>query len=55
MSNLQETLEAIFKAGERTFMSPKDFFGQLRGAAAALARNPDRSSKVQVGGWRTWG
>jgi serine/threonine-protein kinase PpkA len=30
-------------------MSPKDFFGQLRGAAAALARSPDQVSQVQVG------
>lgn len=49
LSDLQETLEAIFKAGEGTFMSPKDFFGQLRGAAAALARSPERVSQVQVG------
>jgi serine/threonine-protein kinase PpkA len=49
LSDLQETLEAIFKAGEGTFMSPKDFFGQLRGAAAALARNPEQVSQVQVG------
>ncbi len=49
LSDLQETLEAILKAGEGTFMSPKDFFGQLRGAAAALARSPDQVSQVQVG------
>ena len=49
LSDLQETLEAIFKAGEGTFMSPKDFFGQLRGAAAALARNPEQVSQVRVG------
>jgi serine/threonine-protein kinase PpkA len=49
LSDLQETLEAIFKAGEGTFMAPKDFFGQLRGAAAALARSPDQVSQVQVG------
>ncbi|AFL75293.1 vWA domain-containing protein [Thiocystis violascens] len=49
LSDLQETLEAIFRAGEGTFMSPKDFFGQLRGAAAALARNPNQVSQVQVG------
>jgi serine/threonine-protein kinase PpkA len=48
LSNLQETLEAIFAAGERTTMSAKDFFGQLRGAAAALARDPDRVSALQV-------
>ncbi|MBK1642382.1 hypothetical protein CKO12_10930 [Chromatium okenii] len=49
LSDLQETLEAILKAGEGTFMTPKDFFGQLRGAAAALARNPNQVSQVQVG------
>ncbi|WP_304299642.1 vWA domain-containing protein [Chromatium okenii] len=49
LSDLQETLEAILKAGEGTFMTPKDFFGQLRGAAAALARNPEQISQVQVG------
>jgi serine/threonine-protein kinase PpkA len=48
LSNLQETLEAIIAAGERTTMSAKDFFGQLRGAAAALARDPDKVSTVQV-------
>jgi serine/threonine-protein kinase PpkA len=48
LSNLQETLEAIIAAGERTTMSAKDFFGQLRGAAAVLARDPDKVSTVQV-------
>jgi serine/threonine-protein kinase PpkA len=48
LSNLQETLEAIFEAGERTTMSAKDFFAQLRGAAAALARDPDKISAPQV-------
>ncbi len=48
LSNLQETLEAIVAAGERTTMTAKDFFGQLRGAAAALARDPDKVSTLQV-------
>jgi serine/threonine-protein kinase PpkA len=48
LSNLQETLEAILAAGERTTMSAKDFFAQLRGAAAALARDPDRVSSLEV-------
>jgi serine/threonine-protein kinase PpkA len=48
LSNLQETLEAIFAAGTRTTMSAKDFFTQLRGAAATLARDPDRVSAPQV-------
>ena len=29
-------------------MSAKDFFDQLRGAAAALARDPDKVNQVQV-------
>ncbi|MCF8002681.1 MAG: VWA domain-containing protein [Chromatiaceae bacterium] len=48
ISNLQETLQAIFEAGEQTTMSAKDFFAQLRGAAAALARDPDKVSTTQV-------
>jgi len=48
LSNLQETLEAIFAAGEQTFMGAQDFFEQLRGAAAALARDPDRVNQVEV-------
>ena len=48
LSNLQETLEAILAAGEQTTMSAKDFFAQLRSAAAALARDPDKVSTVQV-------
>ena len=48
LSNLQETLEAILAAGERTLMNAKDFFDQLRGAAAALARDPDKVNQVQV-------
>lgn len=48
LSNLQETLQAIFEAGEQTTMSAKDFFAQLRGAAAALARDPDKVSTTQV-------
>jgi serine/threonine-protein kinase PpkA len=48
LSDLQETLQAIFAAGERTFMSAKDFFAQLRSAAATLAREPDRVNQIQV-------
>ena len=48
LSNLQETLQAIFAAGERTQLSTKDFFDQLRGAAAALARDPDQVGPLQV-------
>jgi serine/threonine-protein kinase PpkA len=48
LSNLQETLQAILAAGEQTTMSAKDFFAQLRSAAAALARDPSKVSTVQV-------
>ncbi len=48
LSNLQETLAAILAAGQRTYMNAKDFFDQLRGAAAALARDPDKVNQVQV-------
>lgn len=48
LSDLQQTLQAILAAGERTFMAPKDFFGQLRGAAAALARDAGALNKPSV-------
>lgn len=48
LSDLQETLQAILSAGEATFMTPKDFFAQLRGAAAVLARNPEQVNQVEV-------
>ena len=48
LSNLQETLQAIFAAGEKTKLSTKDFFDQLRGAAAALARDPDKVNQADV-------
>ncbi|WP_295384037.1 vWA domain-containing protein [uncultured Thiodictyon sp.] len=48
LSNLQETLQAIFTAGEKTQASAKSFFDQLRGAAAALARDPDKVNQLQV-------
>lgn len=48
LSNLQETLEEIFAAATRTTMSAKDFFLQLRGAAATLARTPEQVTAPQV-------
>ncbi|WP_295458283.1 vWA domain-containing protein [uncultured Thiodictyon sp.] len=48
LSNLQETLQAIFAAGERTQISAENFFDQLRGAAAAMARDPDKVNELQV-------
>ncbi len=48
LSDLQETLEAILRAGQETDMNPRDFFGQLRGVAATLARDPTKVNRVQV-------
>jgi serine/threonine-protein kinase PpkA len=48
LSDLQETLQAILAAGQRTFMSEKDFFAQLRSAAVTLARDPNSVNQVQV-------
>jgi serine/threonine-protein kinase PpkA len=48
LSDLQETLQAILDAGETTFMSAKDFFAQLRSAAATLARDPQKVNEIQV-------
>ena len=48
LSDLQTTLGTILTAGEQTFMNPKDFFAQLRGAAAALARDPHRVNETGV-------
>jgi serine/threonine-protein kinase PpkA len=48
LSDLQETLQAILAAGQRTFMSEKDFFAQLRSAAATLARDPNSVNQIQV-------
>jgi len=48
LSDLQETLQAILDAGEQTYMSARDFFAQLRSAAAMLARDPNKVNEVQV-------
>lgn len=41
LSDLQSTLKTIIDAGEVTRIAPADFFGQLRGAAATMARRPE--------------
>ena len=51
LSDLQETLEAIFEAGESVTglgTDPADFFLQLRRAAATLARDPEDLREVAV-------
>ncbi|WP_343716203.1 vWA domain-containing protein [Inquilinus sp.] len=41
LSDLQSTLKTIIDAGEVTRIAPADFFGQLRSAAATMARRPE--------------
>jgi len=48
LSDLQQTLQAILAAGERTRIDAKDFFNQLRSAAARLARDPENVNERQV-------
>lgn len=42
LSDLQRTLGEILEAGNRTRLSPQDFFDQLRSAAAMMGRDPGR-------------
>ncbi|CAO3376478.1 vWA domain-containing protein [Azospirillum argentinense] len=42
LSDLQTTLRKVVEAGERGQIDPGDFFNQLRSAAAAMGRDPNR-------------
>lgn len=42
ISDLQATLRKVVEAGERGQIDPGDFFNQLRSAAAAMGRDPNR-------------
>lgn len=42
LSDLAGALKTILDKGEQSRLSPQDFFGQLRSAAAATARDPSR-------------
>lgn len=42
LSDLQATLRKVVEAGERGQIDPGDFFNQLRSAAAAMGRDPNR-------------
>jgi serine/threonine-protein kinase PpkA len=49
LSDLQQTLRAILQAGEETLgKGSKDFFAQVRSAAARLARDPENVNVNQV-------
>lgn len=48
LSDLQQTLNAILQAGEQARIKPKDFFAQLRSAAARLARDPENVNERKV-------
>ena len=42
LSDLQATLRKVIEAGEKGQLDPGDFFNQLRSAAAAMSRDPNR-------------
>jgi serine/threonine-protein kinase PpkA len=42
LSDLQATLRKVVAAGEKGQLDPGDFFNQLRSAAAAMSRDPNR-------------
>jgi serine/threonine-protein kinase PpkA len=47
LSDLQEALKSIMYAGEVGQISPESFFDEIRSAAAALARDPDKVRKAE--------
>jgi hypothetical protein len=46
LSDLAAALKVILEKGEQSRLSPQDFFGQLRSAAAAMARDPAQVRNV---------
>ncbi|MBK8175040.1 MAG: VWA domain-containing protein [Rhodospirillales bacterium] len=42
LSDLQATLRKVVEAGEKGQINPSDFFNQLRSAAAAMSRDPNK-------------
>lgn len=46
LSDLATALKVILEKGEQSRLSPQDFFGQLRSAAAAMARDPSQVAQV---------
>jgi serine/threonine-protein kinase PpkA len=47
LSDLQEALKSIIYAGEIGQISPESFFDEIRSAAAALARDPNKVRKAE--------
>ena len=48
LSDLQATLRKVVEAGERGQLDPGDFFNQLRSAAAAMSRDPNRVGQASA-------
>jgi serine/threonine-protein kinase PpkA len=48
LSDLEQTLRSILRAGEETRLKPTDFFGHLRSAAATLSRSPESVNENTV-------
>ena len=48
LSDLQTTLRKVVEAGEKGQLDPGDFFNQLRSAAAAMSRDPNRVGQSGV-------
>ncbi|MCW0180712.1 MAG: VWA domain-containing protein [Zavarzinia sp.] len=46
LSDLAGSLKAILDKGEQSRLSPQDFFGQLRSAAAATSRDPSQVRNI---------
>ena len=46
LSDLAGALKTILDKGEQSRLSPQDFFGQLRSAAAATARDPSQVRNI---------
>jgi serine/threonine-protein kinase PpkA len=48
LSDLQATLRKVVGAGEKGQLDPGDFFNQLRSAAAAMSRDPNRVGQASA-------
>jgi hypothetical protein len=48
LSDLQDALKVVLEAGKLGQISPRDFFDQLKSAAAALSRDPSRVGREEA-------
>lgn len=48
LSDLQATLRKVVEAGEKGQLDPSDFFNQLRSAALAMSRDPNRVGQASA-------